>query len=101
LVKRKMLTLTMMEWKVLQNSLCVTIGMKEKGLLDISEGVMEEVKRLHRRFELFPVRIRAAYRGLGYRIDEKKAKELIEEYQSHELYRAIKPLKKSTNESTA
>jgi len=93
LVKRKMLTLTMMEWKVLQNSLCVTIGMKEKGLLDISEGVMEKVRRLHRRFELFPVRIIAAYKGLGYRVDAKKARELIESYKSHDPENAIRPLK--------
>jgi len=103
LVKKRRMTLKIGEWKVLQNGLCVTIGMQQgikEGIfpkeLQFSEDLLKVVKKLHRRFELFPVRILAGLKAKGYRVCEEKAQQIIEEYRTHDYATAIKPLQNKT-----
>jgi len=97
--RTKSLILTVTEWIVLQNGLCLTIGLSldEVGkVLKSREEFMKVVKHLHRRFELFPVRIAAGLKASGYKLNEGEVERLKRDYRTHDSEIAITMLVKES-----
>ena len=65
LLKYKHYTLTIKEHNILQNSLCLSIGLQDK-YRAFDEFIFSEIKRLHKRFEHTFNRVFAGYKAKGY-----------------------------------
>lgn len=93
LERSRNITITPQEWKTLQNSLCITIGMEKEKEIEISPEILTHIKHMHRRFELFPIRISAGLKSRGKKINEEELARLSKWYKTHESETALKPLK--------